>query len=154
MIGTIKNEKLLITLKISLSRLMAWRYLISKASTQPSQMPVTLKLDPFSYRSKMIKHWSLSTTDPAHCEMRTRGMIPFTTIVCRKYEQAVLLLRFYLEGSYLITRKDHQALQWILDLKESTVKLALWRLRLIEFDIENVHSPGRIHQAAGAISRL
>lgn len=41
----------------------------------------------------------------------------------------------------------------VLDLKESTGRLALWRLRLMEFSFEIVHCPRLSHQAADAMSR-
>lgn len=66
----------------------------------------------------------------------------------------VLLRRPHLEGSYFIIRTDNQALQWILDLKESTGILAQSILQLMKEDVEIVDYPGLNHQAATSLSRL
>lgn len=49
---------------------------------------------------------------------------------------------------------DHQALNWIQDLKESAARLVRWQLRLMGFDFEIVHKPGAVYEAPDALSRL
>lgn len=68
--------------------------------------------------------------------------------------QAVLLLWAYIEGSRFTIKTNHRALPWILDLKECSGRLAMWRRQLLEFEFENIHRAGIVHQAVGALSRL
>ena len=94
-----------------------------------------------------IGYWS-RTLNPAETRYDT------THKECLAVVWAVLMLRPYVEGTHFVVRTDHQALKWILDLKESTGRLARWRLRLMEFDFEVVHKPGAFHKAPDALSRL
>lgn len=73
---------------------------------------------------------------------------------CLAVVWSVLMLRPYPEGSHFEIWTDHQAWRTILDLKESTGRLARWRLRLLEFDFEVVNRPDKYHHAADAMSRL
>lgn len=49
---------------------------------------------------------------------------------------------------------DHDALKWILQSADSTGRLAHWRLRLSEFEVEVEHRTNIVHQAAKTISQL
>lgn len=60
----------------------------------------------------------------------------------------------YLEGSHFIVRTDHQALRWILDLKDTIGLLARWRFKLAEFSFEIVLRPRKHYKAADAKLRL
>lgn len=48
---------------------------------------------------------------------------------------------------------DHQALEWMLNLKESMGRLACWKLKLLEIDFEIVLRIEKYHKA-DAMSRL
>lgn len=66
----------------------------------------------------------------------------------------VSLLRLYVRVSRFIVRIDHQALKWILELKQCSDRLARWRLRLVKFDFKIQHRRERKHTAVDALSRL
>jgi len=55
---------------------------------------------------------------------------------------ASLLLRPYVEGTRFMVRTDHAALKWMLHMDGSHGRLALWRLRLAEFDYVVHTRPG------------
>lgn len=65
---------------------------------------------------------------------------------------AVLLLRPYLADTWLTIRTGHDFLGEILNLIDSIRRLALWRLRLPEFDFGVVRHAGMNHQPADALS--
>lgn len=67
---------------------------------------------------------------------------------------SVLLLRPHLKKICFKIRTDHDALNWILSLTDSTVWLGRWRLRLSELDFDVVNHAGIKHQATEAFSRL
>lgn len=99
---------------------------------------------------KLLKptgYWSRSL-----CDAEPRYDI--THKECLTVVWAVFLLRLYLEGSHFIIKTDHQALGWILSLKESPWGLARWRLRLMELDFEVDHRADHYPQAADAMSCL
>ena len=66
----------------------------------------------------------------------------------------ILKLRPYLYGSAVNLRADHEALRWVLNLADSSGRLARWRLRLAEYDYEVQYRPGVKHQLADGVSRL
>ena len=96
---------------------------------------------------KPIGYWSRSLTD---AERR----YDTTQRECLAVVWAILLLRPYLEGTRFTIRTDHSALKWLLNLADSSGRLARWRLRLTEFEFDIVHRAGIKHQAADALSRL
>lgn len=51
-------------------------------------------------------------------------------------------------------RTDQHARRYILNLADSTGKLAIWRLRLMELDFKLVHRAEIKHEAADALFRL
>lgn len=63
----------------------------------------------------------------------------------------VLILRPFVDGCLFIFRTDIQSLLWILDWKEWAGRFGRWRLRLMGFDFEVQHWPGRKHKAADAL---
>ena len=67
---------------------------------------------------------------------------------------AVLHLRPYLEGSRFTIRTDHDALKWLMNLRDPRGRLARWALRLQEFDYEVQYKPGSSHAMADGPSRL
>ena len=66
---------------------------------------------------------------------------------------ACLLLRPYIELQRFIVFTDHEMLKWLLTYKESTDRLARWRLRLLEYDFDIQYRKRIKHQAADAPSR-
>ena len=67
---------------------------------------------------------------------------------------SILTLRPYLYGSAFNRRTDHEALRWVLNLADSSGRLARWRLRLAEYDYEVQYRPDINHQLADGESRL
>jgi RNase H-like domain found in reverse transcriptase len=55
---------------------------------------------------------------------------------------AILHLRPYQK---FIIRNDHHSLRWVLSLSDAQVRLARWRLSLLEFDYEVQYHPGSLH---------
>ena len=59
---------------------------------------------------------------------------------------------------YLYARKftihtDHNAVRWLMNIREPTGRLARWALLLQQYDFEIVHRAGRSNGNAGALSR-
>ena len=73
---------------------------------------------------------------------------------CYTVVWAITSLRPYIEVTHLTVRTDHDALRWLMNLRESSGRLTRWRLRLAEFDFTIEHRPGRVHQVPDALSRL
>lgn len=67
---------------------------------------------------------------------------------------AVLRLRPYVGRNLFIVRTDLQAFKWMLDLKQSSDRLARWRLRLTKLGLEIQHRPGRKNIEADALPGL
>lgn len=66
----------------------------------------------------------------------------------------MLLLYPYEGGRQFIVKTDHEPLRMILNMKESSGRLALWQLRWLEFALEAQHRLGRKHMATDALSWL
>lgn len=62
--------------------------------------------------------------------------------------------RPYLESTRFTVRSDLDTLKWILNLSDSSKKLARWNVRLSELDFDVVNKAGVKHQAADALIRL
>ena len=67
---------------------------------------------------------------------------------------AVTHLRPYLERKSFILRTDHSSLQWLMSISGDNPRLVRWRLRLAEFSFQIQYKPGRVNQAADALSRM
>lgn len=67
---------------------------------------------------------------------------------------SVLIQPLYLEGTCFVVRKNLQKLLFLLDLKGRSARLARWRTRLLELDLEALHRPGCHHQTPDEVSRL
>lgn len=65
-----------------------------------------------------------------------------------------LMLRTYLEAVKFVMRADQNALRWMMNMSDTTVRQARWRLRLFEIELEVVYRAVIVHQDAYALSRL
>lgn len=64
------------------------------------------------------------------------------------------MLRLYSGGRRLTIRTDHGCFKWILNLADTSVRWARWRLCLPEFEFNVLHRAGVKHQAVDALSRM
>lgn len=69
-------------------------------------------------------------------------------------QRSLLLLRRYLKGATILIHTDDDSLCCLLNMADATHKLARWRLRLEEMDVEVVHRVGIKHQATDALPRF
>ena len=77
-----------------------------------------------------VGYWSYSMSD---IERNYSG----TERECFAVVWALRTLRPYVEGTNFTVRTDHDALQWLMSLTESSGRLSRWRLRLVEYDFTN-----------------
>lgn len=63
----------------------------------------------------------------------------------------ILLLRSSPNKTRIIIQTDHEALQWLLTMWDSTRKVAVWRIRLCEFVFQVVHSTDSKHQTSDTL---
>ncbi|KAG1925231.1 thy-1 membrane glycoprotein [Pimephales promelas] len=61
--------------------------------------------------------------------------------------------RQYLLGRPFQVRTDHSSLRWLTRMKEPEGQLARWLEKLVEYEFEIVHRPGRFHTNADSLSR-
>jgi len=73
---------------------------------------------------------------------------------CLAVVWASLLLRRYVEGTHFTVGTDHAALMWMLHMDGAHGRLALWLLRLAEFEYVVQTRPGASHDAADTMSRI
>jgi len=59
----------------------------------------------------------------------------------------------YLLGKKFIIRTDHNALKWLMSVKDHNGKLMRWALTLMEFEFEIQHVKGKTNFVADALSR-
>ena len=61
--------------------------------------------------------------------------------------------RHYLIGNRFTIRTDHNALKWLMSVKDHNAQLMRWALMLLEYDFEIVHVKGKTNVVADALSR-
>lgn len=59
----------------------------------------------------------------------------------------------YVYGRKFIVYTDHNAVRWLMNIREPTGRLARWALQLQQFDFEIVHRAGKSNGNADALSR-
>ncbi|WUR04562.1 endonuclease [Vairimorpha necatrix] len=118
-----------------------------------------------NYAEKMIplydtirgkKHGKFEMTEAATGAFTTsscRNKLHFTEKECLAIVWAVKKLRIYITREFTI-RTDHQALKWLLNLKDSTGRLMRWILALQEYNYVIKHIPGTKNVMADALSRI
>lgn len=67
---------------------------------------------------------------------------------------ALRFFRPYVFGRKCLIITDHQALVWIMKLKNPASRLMRWKMELAEYDFEIIHRPGIFNSAADALSRI
>ena len=67
---------------------------------------------------------------------------------------AVQHFRPYLYGRHFIVKTDHNPLRWLMNMTESSSKLARWALMLQEYDFEIIHRRGSENANADCLSRM
>ena len=61
--------------------------------------------------------------------------------------------RHYLIGNKFTIRTDHNALKWLMSVKDHSAQLMRWALMLLEYEFEIVHVKGKTNVVADALSR-
>lgn len=97
--------------------------------------------------TKPIGYWSRSLTE-------TERKYDTTQHECLEIVWSILLLRLYFEKARFTICKDHGSLKRILNLTDSTCRLARWRIRISKFELNLVHRVGVKHPAADALCHL
>ena len=94
-----------------------------------------------------IGYWSRALTDAEKNYTTTEKE-------CIAVVWSILTLRPYLYVNTFDLRTDHEALRWVLNLADSSGRLARWRRRLAEYDYDVKYRPCIKHQLADGVSRL
>lgn len=99
------------------------------------------------YSLRQMRYWSRTLYD-------AKRWYDTTHRECLARVGAVLLLRSFIEGGRFTVRTDHQALKGILHREGSSGRLARFRLRPMELEMNIVHGAGIVHLTADALSCL
>ena len=66
---------------------------------------------------------------------------------------AIKQFRIYLYGTKFDVITDHQALYWLMTIKDPTGKLARWSIYLQAYEFNIIHRRGRVHSNVDTLSR-
>ena len=72
---------------------------------------------------------------------------------CLAIVWAIRQFRIYLHGAHFTVVTDHNALVWLMNIRDPTGKLARWSIYLQQFEYTIVHRKGRIHSNVDTLSR-
>lgn len=95
--------------------------------------------------TKPIGYWSRSLTN-------TERQNDTTQRECLTIFWSISYLRSYLEGQCFTVQTDHDALERILYIANSTDILARWRLRFLKFNFDAIRRSGKKLGAPGTFS--
>ncbi|MEE8326536.1 MAG: reverse transcriptase domain-containing protein [candidate division NC10 bacterium] len=84
---------------------------------------------------------------------RRKGPYIATELECMALHHAIKHFRPYLWGRQFEAVTDHNALKWLMNLKNPTPKLQKWGLDLAEYDFTITHRAGTANANADALSR-
>lgn len=93
-----------------------------------------------------VRYWSRNLSEPEKNYSTAEKELVFVV-------WSILTLRPYLYKFHSKLRTD-QALNWILNVADSSERLACWRVRLAEYDCKVEYRPGSPHKVAAGVSRL
>ena len=72
---------------------------------------------------------------------------------CLAVVWAIKQFRIYVHGKHFKVITDHNALVWLMSIKDPTAKLARWSIYLQSYDFEIIHRQGRVHSNVDTLSR-
>jgi hypothetical protein len=72
---------------------------------------------------------------------------------CLAIVWAIKQFRIYLRGLKFTVVTDHNALVWLISIRDPTGKLARWSIYLQQYNYEIIHRKGRIHSNVDTLSR-
>ncbi|CAI7878520.1 unnamed protein product [Closterium sp. NIES-54] len=87
---------------------------------------------------------SCSPTEANYCSYKGEGL---TSV------WGITQFKVYLQGRHLMLVTDHQSLLWLMTNQELTGRNARWAIKLLGFDFDIWHRPGKTLQHADGLSR-
>jgi len=66
---------------------------------------------------------------------------------------SVQFFRSYVYGRKFTLVTNHQLLKWLHSMKDSTLRLVRWRLKIVKYEYDIVYKAGKINRNADALSR-
>jgi hypothetical protein len=66
---------------------------------------------------------------------------------------AIRQFRTYVHGVHFYVITDHNALVWLMSIRDPSGKLARWAIYLQSYDYEIKHRKGRVHSNVDTLSR-
>jgi hypothetical protein len=72
---------------------------------------------------------------------------------CLAIVYAIRQFRIYLHGGHFTVETDHNALVWLMSIRDPTGKLDRWSIFLQQYDYSIIHRPDRKHSNVDTLSR-
>ena len=72
---------------------------------------------------------------------------------CLAIVEAIKHFRPYLYGKQFTVVVDHNALKWLMEIKDPSSRLTRWSTTLQQYNFEIIYRPGKTHSNADALSR-